>query len=386
MSTNSKIEWTATTWNPIAGCTPVSAGCRNCYAANHARRLAGNPNPKVSEAYEGTARTAGDGRAVFTGKVNLLPERLGQPLRWKKPRRVFVNSMSDLFHEDVPEDFIKEVFTVMAVAQQHTYQILTKRPDRMARILSQWRADDLHDFWYAFSEYTPAPQDWPLPNVWLGTSTEDQAAADERIPHLLRTPAAVRFLSCEPLLGPVDVSAHLRSGRTFHVVADVEGMLRNRHFDALQRDDGTPMTRREAEEELWSLHRQGVRVIKAAGTECLGFDHQEGCPGHQQPRVDWVIIGGESGPGARPCDIEWIRSLVKQCREAGVPAFVKQLGAEPRRRLQRPLSDGYGGDHGPGWTSRLEPLALEDRKGGDPSEWPEDLRVREFPQRSEVAT
>lgn len=345
---SSKIEWTQETWNPLAGCTPVSAGCRNCYAANHARRLAGNPNPKVSGAYERTARTAGDGRAVFTGKVNLLPERLEQPLRWKKPRRVFVNSMSDLFHEDVPTGFIAHVFAVMAAAYQHTFQILTKRPERMAEVLNDegfWAGVWGHgvERWWDLKALALiddiGPED-PLPNVWLGTSVEDQAAADERIPHLLRSPAAVRFLSCEPLLGPVDI---VRS-------------------DSLA---------------LAQAARDGLTI----------------------GQVDWVIIGGESGPGARPCDVEWIRSLLRQCQSAGVPAFVKQLGANIRDRNDAGFdSDWHDGE---GWPEPREVehdprgfreeyqgapvrVHLEDRKGGDPQEWPEDLRVRQFPQTNEV--
>jgi len=312
VSTQSKIEWTDTTWNPLAGCTPVSPGCRNCYAANHARRLAGHPNPKVGGPYAGTARTAGDGRAVFTGQVNLLEDRLTQPLRWRKPRRVFVNAMSDLFHPDVPDDFVDKVFAVMALCPQHTFQVLTKRPERMA----EWallNSTGGHVFHVASTMGSPRSGIWPLPNVWLGTSVEDQARADERIPHLLRCPAAVRFLSCEPLLGPVDVSPYL---------------------------DGA-----------WAN----------------GDAYPSG------PRVNWIIPGGESGPGARPCNVEWVRSLVRQCSDAGVACFVKQLGARPRSSC-----DHFGvtqTDVG-GWWEHL----LRDHKGGDMEEWPEDLRVREYPQ------
>lgn len=268
------IEWTQETWNPLAGCTPVSEGCRNCYAAKEAVRLAGNPNEKIAAKYAGTAEMRGAGtrrRAVFTGRVNLDESALTKPLRWRMPRRVFVNSMSDLFHEAVPEDYVAAVVAVMAACPQHTFQVLTKRPERMAAFFSRWamgscwmEARDrgvplvLDDFGALF---------WPLPNVWLGTSVEDQRAADERIPHLLATPAAVRFLSCEPLLGPVEFS-------------DVTG-----------RSD----------------------CVAALGKPALDGIH-------------WVIAGGESGPGARPMHPDWARSLRDQCQAAGVPFFFKQWG------------------------------------------------------------
>ncbi|GMV07400.1 MAG: hypothetical protein AMXMBFR53_36750 [Gemmatimonadota bacterium] len=319
MSANSKIEWTDTTWNPLAGCTPVSEGCRNCYAANHARRLAGNPNPKVSGPYEGTARTAGDGRAVFTGRVNLIPERLEEPLRWRKPRRVFVNAMSDLFHPDVPLEFVDRVFAVMALCPQHTFQVLTKRPERMAEYFLPIGQTNRSDWVWAemgrrLNRSRLAYPKWPLPNVWLGTSVENQAAADERIPHLLRCPAAVRFLSCEPLLGPVGLRPWLRHA---HIRTDM----------------------------------------------ATGKDYRYPAPIH------WLIAGGESGRGARPCDVAWLRSLRDQCAAAGVPYFLKQMGADP----------GYTGAGGPGTHSPIR-LLLRDPKGGDPEEWPHDLRVREFPE------
>ena len=302
----SKIEWTEVTWNPVVGCSPVSEGCRNCYAAKEAIRLAGNPHPAVRGAYQGTSEMRGTGsdrRAVFTGVVRCLPKRLDQPLRWRKPRRVFVNSMSDLFHPDVPFDFIDQVFAVMALTPQHTYQILTKRPERMAEYLE----GDMDDLGYrlcgAAAQFVvgdpgPAPP-WPLRNVWLGTSVEDQAAADERIPHLLNTPAAVRFVSCEPLLGWV----------------------------ALDR---------------WLLESEPPHAPVVDG-------------------LGWIIAGGESGPCARPCSLLWIRELVEQGLFAGVPIFVKQLGAKP-----------FHPDFGD--------IPLKDRKGGVPLQWPVDLRIREFPK------
>lgn len=291
----SSIEWTNETWNPLAGCTPVSAGCKNCYAAKEAVRLAGNPNEKIATKYAGTAEMRGAGarrRAVFTGRVNLDKAALVKPLRWKEPRRVFVNSMSDLFHESVPFDFIDQVFATMALARQHTFQVLTKRPERMAEYLADPRGP-VHVGLAAFGLVLDNPgkgwgegvmltgegdeagrlKVWPLPHVWLGTSVEDQKAADERIPHLLRAPAAVRFLSCEPLLGPVDLTA----------------------------------IERWRDEPLSALEEQVGWV--------------------ERPRIDWVIAGGESGPAARPMHPDWARSLRDQCSVAGVPFFFKQWGA-----------------------------------------------------------
>ena len=367
----SNIEWTDATWNPVIGCTPVSPGCLNCYAATMARRLEAmgkkEYQPRKVEVHtedcqecQGTGRDddTGDcqicrgcmplgrtiriaevknGRAVFTGEVRCLPERLTEPLHWNRPRMVFVNSMSDLFHEAVPFEFIDRVFAVMALCPQHTFQVLTKRPERMAEYLDAtvsafdgailrpraWERMCSH--MRAIDEYAD-PTDltpWPLPNLWLGTSGEDQDRANERVPHLMRCPAAVRFLSCEPLLGAVDLDA---CGAT--------------PCDAVD-----------------------------------GFPDTIGCP-KPCPGVNWVIVGGESGPHARPCDVAWIRSIVRQCAEAGVPCFVKQLGAVPMNGpfRQQPVTgkiDSPAGGNGRRFVSR---------KGADPAEWPEDLRVRQFPE------
>ena len=329
MATTS-IEWTDETWNPIRGCSIVSKGCTNCYAMKQAHRFSGRGGP-----YEGlTTRTHGG--PVWTGKVRLVPELLDAPLRWRKPRRVFVNSMSDLFHGDVPDEFVNKIFAVMALCPQHTFQVLTKRPERMrdyatrARYRSpMWREAAVgvaipgveygSAAWFERQRALPS---WPLPNVWLGVSVEDQATADERIPLLLETPAAVRFVSAEPLLWPVDLNRDYFNGRWF-------GDL---------------------------LH--------------------------------WVIVGGESGPGARPCNVEWIRSIAEQCKAAAAAVFVKQLGVRPAgwcaARLLDPdqeyddrYCDTAEAGEGPYCGSRC--MFLNDRKGADPAEWPADLRVREMP-------
>ena len=326
------IEWTDKTWNPVTGCSKVSAGCKNCYAETVANRFWGDRK--------------------FTDVI-CHPERLDAPLRWRKPQRVFVNSMSDLFHEDVPDEFIDRVFAVMALAPQHTFQVLTKRPKRMrdwvrdkttteclmaadeSRATGVYaKSSEASRLAHAYMESQrlggfcqPAP--WPLPNVWLGVSCEDQAAADERIPLLLETPVTVRFVSAEPLLGPID-------------------------FGHLQ--PGDPPT------EIDSL-RGTHGVLRPHGGVC--------------DRLSWVIVGGESGPRARPCDVAWIRSIVEQCRAAKVACFVKQLGAIPVGAWKK--ADGkitFQSNH----PSARGIAILRDRKGGDLSEWPEGLCVREFPR------
>lgn len=366
----SNIEWTDATWNPVIGCTPVSPGCLNCYAASMAIRLEGmakkKPNgyePRHRKDHERSIGNGSDtdvpddqrtvriaqvraGRAVFTGDVRCLPDRINEPMKWRKPRRVFVNSMSDLFHEDVPLEFVDRVFAVMAWCPRHTFQVLTKRPERMAAYMGDRETLERIQMHAGVG----GPEPWPFPNVWLGTSVERQQEADDRIPHLLRCPAAVRFLSCEPLLGPVDL--HL----------DREYLI-----DVMDLDD-----EREA-------GRRGTYPFRSAPPWART---------RRRHLIHWVIVGGESGPGSRPCDVEWIRGIVKQCKDAGVPCFVKQLGA--RIVLRNDSHDEWprGGDEliydheGPGWTYQGEKheARLRDPKGGNPQEWPEDLRVREWPQ------
>lgn len=270
MADSSKIEWTDATWNPVTGCTKVSPGCDHCYAETFAERWRGTPGHHFENGFD----------------VTLRPERVQQPLKWRKPRKVFVNSMSDLFHDDIPDEFIANVFATMAATPQHTYQVLTKRHGRMRSLLNRDDfAEQVLDWGRATmrredSRPRAIHQEWPLPNVWLGVSVEDQKRADLRIPALLDTPAAVRFLSCEPLLGPVDLSRWL----------GVE------YMDALEGYG----------EEL------GAALTGRVGP--YGGLH-------------WVIVGGESGPGARPVHPDWVRTLRDQCTAAGTAFFFKQFGA-----------------------------------------------------------
>ena len=298
MGDKSKIEWTEATWNPVVGCSVVSPGCTNCYAMRMARRL-----DRPGSHYEGTTRVV-NGKPVWTGAVKQAPEHtLTAPLRWRKPRRIFVNSMSDLFHDDVPDEWIDRIFAVMALCPQHSFQVLTKRPERMQEYMTSidnndgGRMDGLRDALVEgmaqkiYHDRTGEdPSMWlavglPLPNVWLGTSVEDQARANERIPYLSKTPAAVRFLSVEPLLGPVDVSDSLHMNY-------VNCELLRHYYTGKFQDPGPSVP---------PAPREGMKLI------------------------DWVIVGGESGPGARPMHPDWARSIRDQCQVAGVPFFMKQM-------------------------------------------------------------
>lgn len=311
----SGIEWTNETWNPTTGCDRVSPGCDNCYALTMAKRLKGMGSAKYQR--DGDPRTSGPGFGITEH-----PDALDAPLSWRKPRKVFVNSMSDLFHDGVSDEFIGSVFEVMAKTPQHTYQVLTKRHGRMRSLLTRWAEEGARHDWAGPGTAVfrradmcwVGPVPWPLPNVQLGVSVEDQKRGVLRIPALLDTPAAVRFLSCEPLLGPVDLF-----GQPDHGCDEAGPAIRHEGF-TIRTDYGT-----------------GVEH------DC---DHQVG--------VDWVIVGGESGPGARPMEESWARSLVEQCAASNVPIFVKQMGSV------------WAQQHGGG-------------KGGDPEQWPADLRVRQFP-------
>lgn len=298
MADKTGIAWTDATWNPVTGCAKVSPGCANCYAESVALRFWKTQYPPVEA---DTAEGAVTRPRVFED-VHCHADRLAQPLKWQRPRRIFVNSMSDLFHPDVPDAFIDNVFAVMALAPQHTFQVLTKRPARMREYLSRVTfggsiisepsayarvvaAMDQPAWLPRGRPFGRVPESWPLPNVHLGVSAENQRMLDERLPILLDTPAAVRFVSAEPLLEGLDIAKH----------------------------------------------RPGFNRL-------------------------WFIVGGESGAGARPCELWWIRSIVRQCEEADAPVFVKQLGSN--RRGAPPSVEG---------------------KGDDPVAWPPDLRVQEFP-------
>lgn len=345
----SNIEWTDETWNPVTGCTRASAGCDNCYAVKMTHRLESMGQQK----YTGLTVLNGKQDRHFNGQVRCHEDALEIPLRWRKPRMVFVNSMSDLFHPDVAFEFIDKVFAVMALCPQHTFQVLTKRPDRMAGYLlkpdrqphphavdqiNQCSTDDRIDIerdcvripvkkpgdhWSQAARVNVMP--WPLPNVWIGTSVENQDAADERIPHLLRCPAAVRFLSLEPLLGPMNL-------------------------------------------------RKGVYLMPPT---CSGDRPDE--YGTTLDGIDWLIIGGESGHGARPCDISWIRDIINQADSAGVSVFVKQVGSRPYEIADNGSAVRSWGEAKVQRNGDFVQIHLQDKKG-DMNEWPEDLRRREFPK------
>ncbi|MEU5900644.1 DUF5131 family protein [Streptomyces venezuelae] len=285
MSATTTIEWTDATWNPITGCTKVTPGCDNCYAETFAERWRGIPGHHFENGFD----------------LTLRPNALTMPLRWRKPRKVFVNSMSDLFHKVVPDSYIAHVFAIMALTPQHTYQVLTKRHGRMRSLLKS------HAFVAQVDGYREEIRpgcgdfDWPLPNVWLGVSVEDQKRADLRIPALVETLAAVRFLSCEPLLGPVDLSAWMPAGPANWRCQ--EPSCRCYFTGPLQRH--CPNCGADG---MWTGSHTG-----------------NGRPNGQP--IGWVIAGGESGPGARPMSPDWARALRDQCSAAEVPYLFKQWGA-----------------------------------------------------------
>ena len=303
MSTTT-IEWTDETWNPTTGCDRVSPGCDNCYACPMAKRLKAMGSAKYQT--DGDPRTSGPGFGIA-----MHPDTLAAPFSWHKPRKVFVNSMSDLFHKGITDEFIARVFAVMAATPQHQYQILTKRHGRMRSLLNADVFQTLIGVHYAWGGDVPAkgcsPIAWPLPNVWLGVSVEDQKHADLRIPALVNTPAAVRFLSCEPLLGPIDLTNSLRH-------ANVQWGHGGRHHGT-----GTKECPRE-------LHHH----------------HDERC----RFPIDWVIAGGESGPGYRAVDPEWIRGLRDQCTASRVAFLFKQWGGRTPKASGREL-DGRTWDEYP---------------------------------------
>jgi len=310
----SKIEWTEASWNPVLGCSKVSPGCQNCYAVQQSFR-----NEQMgSQAYSGLTVLHPNNIRDWSGKVTCLEDRLEIPLRWKRPRKIFVNSMSDLFHKDVPDEFICDVFNIIRRSNNeqqirgvgyHVFQILTKRPDRMADLVSRLRFDNKNNGRGVFLDETPStvtayPIIRSLPNVWLGTSVENQATADERIPYLLQTPAAVRWLSCEPLLGPVDLT--IQDGTV--------GDNRYNQF-VLKQAFGDPR-------ELWACPKcEGTRYRE---TDPVA-DFCKSCKG-TGVGIDWLVCGGESGPKARPMHPDWARGLRDQCKQANVPYFFKQWG------------------------------------------------------------
>lgn len=315
MGEKTGIEWTDATWNPVTGCTKLSPGCDNCYAENIALRFAGT-------------------KAYPNGfEVQLRPDKLSQPLRWKKPRRVFVNSMSDLFHKDVPDQFIAQVWATMMLAPQHTFQVLTKRPARMRALLTSSvfalmvRLE--RDVLLGLSTPSFATPTYEVPpNVWLGVSTEDQKWADLRIPTLLDTPAAVRFISAEPLLGSIDlvgpgyIGSQRGHGGTHNGVGSADCPIETHHH------------------------------------------HDMRC----KPALDWVIVGGESGRDARPMHPAWPRSLLDQCTAAEVPFHFKQWGEW--------VPFVYGRDHPKGpspWANR-EPDAYVRYENGDVATEDEAIR------------
>ena len=327
MAKTTGIEWTGATWSPITGCSLVSEGCRHCYAATLA---AGRLQHHPSRA--GLARRNAAGEAKFTGEVRFNAQWLDQPLRWKKPSMIFVCAHADLFHEAVPDEWIDQIFAIMALAPRHTFQVLTKRSARMRAYLSdpcvvrriyELACERVIEERLQVMLMAPGVEDpgicpdaprifldtWPLPNVWLGVSAEDQRRAEERIPDLLEAPAAIRFLSAEPLLGPIDL-----------------GRLTGMNDMAWYRQDAL------------------------RGIYTLGGDEPGDVISTATALLDQVIVGGESGQGARPMHPDWARSLRDQCAAAGVPFFFKQWGSWEPATEERGHHDHDMSRNGASWV------------------------------------
>lgn len=315
MGETTGIEWCDHTFNAWTGCQKVSPGCKNCYAESWAERF---------------------GRD-FGARIVASEAKWKEPLRWNRKaqaagvrKRVFCNSLADVF-EDRPELRAPRLrlFRLIFATPSLDWLLLTKRPENVRGMIEQAAFDCTYpdadnQALNAWCHNPARGRPHPPANVWLGVSVEDQQRANERIPLLLDTPAAVRFLSCEPLLGSVDLTS----------------VVYERAY--------------------------GTGLLNATTGDKRG--HVPNSPLGSGPRVDWVIVGGESGANARPCNVEWVRSIVEQCRDASVACFVKQLGSKPM--------DWFDAHHG---GLELVERPMRDRKGGDPAEWPEEIRVREFP-------
>ena len=308
MSDKSAIQWCDATWNCLVGCSRVSSGCEKCYAERLVHR-------GLSAQHRGLTKLV-NGTPHWTGDVRLVESALDLPLRWKKPRRIFVNSLSDLFHEKVPDELIDRIFAVMALSQRHTFQVLTKRPERMRAYLSKpthaWDVvvwmDRICGDWIPSGVDMGGRSELPNPSVWLGVSVEDQATADARIPLLLQTPAAVRWVSYEPALGPVDFNPWLQ------VAWQCSGC-----------GDYFPDPWRET---CPTCGRKGY------WTGSHAFNPPAGQRGSG---LDWLVVGGESGPGYRAMELAWLENVDTQTRASGVPLFVKQdSGPKPGKQGRIP--------------------------------------------------
>jgi protein gp37 len=294
--TLSKIEWTdRSDWNPIRGCTRVSPGCGGpgprggCYAEAMAARFS-----KPGQWGHGFAEMR-DGKPRWTGRVALMHDRLALPLRWKKPARIFASSTSDLFHEELDTNDIAQVWAYMTAAYWHEFQVLTKRPERARQLLTDPAFRDTVTDFLGMADVEGDDADWPIKNIWLGTSCEDQARADERIPLLLATPAAVRFVSLEPLLGPIDL------GRI-----------------------AAPLIHANEADEGWTFNCLDTGDTYRQFIEDRYYDVEDGP--YRDHKLDWVIVGGESGPHARPMHPDWALKIRDDCAAADVPLFFKQWG------------------------------------------------------------
>lgn len=323
--------WNAT-WNPITGCTSASEGCANCWAKELHERF--------------------HGKGSFD-KVTLHEDRLTQPLHWRKPRVVFTD-MCDPFHEAVPDAFLDRMMAVIALSPQHQFLLLTKRSKRMLEYMTRREVlpgsfsrkfgaeyktpcDKVYSLIRDHYGYKDRELLWPLPNLWLGITAETQQTADERIPDLLTTPAAHRWISVEPMLGPIDLHAVPRPDNAYFQWRGETGCI---------------------------------------GPKSEPDDYVYAC----KQGISWVIVGGESGSKARPCNVDWIRGVVGQCKDAGAPVLVKQMGSGPVIHPNQ-WCEWFDSADWPGQTVATEmEIRLRSRSGADPSAWPADLRVQQYPE------
>lgn len=375
MAENTKIEWCHHTFNHVRGCTKISAGCANCYADTMAKRNpktlgVWGPNGKrvvASEAswreplkWDRLAKAAGERHRVFCASMadvfedwqGAMLDSKGERLVIYKPNGGFLTTAP--YIEEPPancrwmtmQDVRARLFALIDATPNLDWLLLTKRPENIAEMMPPYFPGGY------IAEAGRMNQEGPRPNVWLGVSVENQKAADERIPLLLQTPAAVRFLSMEPLLGPVDLSKFL--------------------WDAWE----CPECGDDHENGKWLLPPN-----KRYCGVCAGDGGRDVLVNRKGKLLHWAIVGGESGHGARPCNIAWIRSIVEQCKAAGVACFVKQIGSKPYESA----SDGHTVRSWNEAEVRLNgefvQIHLKDKKGGNPDEWPEDLRIRQFPER-----
>lgn len=338
MATN--IEWAEESWNPVTGCTEVGAGCANCYAERWSARIAGCST--VTQRYKDVIGCNGH----WNGTVLCHPDVLDKPSRWRKPRRIFVCSMSDLFHPKVPFDFVHRVFGVMAQLPQHQFQVLTKRPEVALK----------------YADCLP----WPR-NIWLGTSVEDVASLKHRLPYLLKCPAAIRWLSIEPLLEEIDLIRNIVYINEYYCARCEEWSEGGdedycpqceKNYSQPTKDEKCPHCG-ESDYEAVCSSCEASGEDGGLSSACCWESEIMDCI---RRKLQWIVVGGENAPewASRGVELAWVRNIRDDCQELGIPLFIKQFGTR--------------------WARQQDIRGKGRSKGQDMNDWPEDLRVREYPK------